>query len=96
MTRKEFIKNLTAIGFGSPFMASLLTSCGKENIKLLGEYDNGFDGLKAVNELKPDAITLDILMPQMDGWAVLAALKEDPLLEAIPVAMLSAGKCRRK
>lgn len=37
----------------------------------------------------PDVITLDVLMPGMDGWAVLTALKDDPTLAAIPVVMLT-------
>jgi CheY-like chemotaxis protein len=37
----------------------------------------------------PTMITLDVMMPQMDGWAVLTALKEDPALREIPVIMLS-------
>jgi CheY-like chemotaxis protein len=38
-------------------------------------------------EHRPDLITLDILMPGMDGWAVLAGLKADPALAAIPVIL---------
>ncbi len=40
-------------------------------------------------ELRPDAITLDVLMPEMDGWAVLSALKDDPELADIPVIMVT-------
>ncbi len=50
---------------------------------------NGEEAMRLAREISPDAITLDVLMPQMDGWAVLGALKEDPELENIPVAMLS-------
>jgi len=50
---------------------------------------NGEEAMRLAREISPDAITLDVLMPQMDGWTVLAALKEDPELEKIPVAMLS-------
>ncbi len=49
----------------------------------------GEDGLRLARELRPDVITLDVLMPGMDGWAVLKALKGDPVTEHIPVIMLS-------
>ena len=47
----------------------------------------GASGLQLARELKPAAITLDVLMPDMDGWAVLSALKADPALADIPVIM---------
>jgi CheY-like chemotaxis protein len=40
-------------------------------------------------ELQPLAITLDVVMPGMDGWAVLTAIKTDPELADIPVIMMS-------
>ena len=40
-------------------------------------------------ELRPVAITLDVMMPGMDGWAVLGALKADPAVADIPVIMLT-------
>ncbi len=49
----------------------------------------GREGLRLARELRPDAITLDVMMPDMDGWAVLAALKSDPELADIPVIMLT-------
>ena len=48
---------------------------------------NGADGLRIAAEVKPDVITLDIMMPGMDGWAVLSKLKADPALAAIPVVV---------
>ncbi len=39
---------------------------------------DGASGIAAARDKHPDVITLDILMPGMDGWAVLAALKADP------------------
>jgi signal transduction histidine kinase/DNA-binding response OmpR family regulator len=50
---------------------------------------NGEDGLKLAQKLKPMAITLDVMMPGMDGWAVLSCLKNEPALAAIPVIMLT-------
>ncbi|MBE9096408.1 urea ABC transporter substrate-binding protein [Tychonema sp. LEGE 07203] len=50
---------------------------------------SGEAGLELAKELLPDAITLDVMMPSMDGWAVLTALKADPDLADIPVIMLT-------
>src|SRR5262249_41670545 len=50
---------------------------------------NGPEGLRLARELRPDASTLDVIMPDMDGWAVLTALKGDPELADVPVIMLS-------
>jgi CheY-like chemotaxis protein len=49
----------------------------------------GEDGLRLARARRPDAITLDVLMPGMDGWAVLSALKANPELADIPVIMLT-------
>jgi CheY-like chemotaxis protein len=38
----------------------------------------GLEGLKLAKELRPIAITLDVMMPDLDGWSVLAALRQDP------------------
>ena len=49
----------------------------------------GDEGLRLARELRPDAITLDVMMPGLDGWGVLTALKADPQLAEIPVVMLT-------
>ena len=49
----------------------------------------GEEGLRRARELRPDVITLDVVMPSMDGWSVLSALKADPELADIPVIMLT-------
>ncbi len=49
----------------------------------------GEAGLRQARQLRPVAITLDVMMPGMDGWSVLLALKADPHLRDIPVIMLS-------
>lgn len=50
---------------------------------------NGEEGLRLAKVLRPVAITCDVMMPGMDGWAVLQALKADPDLCDIPVIMLT-------
>jgi signal transduction histidine kinase/CheY-like chemotaxis protein len=49
----------------------------------------GAEGLKRAKELRPTAITLDVMMPDLDGWSVLAALRQDPELADIPVIMVT-------
>src|SRR5262245_181598 len=50
---------------------------------------SGQEGLRLVRELRPAAGTLDIQMPDLDGWTVLAAIKGDPELAGIPVVLMS-------
>lgn len=50
---------------------------------------SGEKGLRLAHEIHPAAITLDVIMPGMDGWTVLQVLKADPELHKIPVIMLS-------
>jgi len=47
----------------------------------------GLDGIRKAKELRPVAITLDVMMPDMDGWTVLTALRRDSELADIPVIM---------
>jgi CheY-like chemotaxis protein len=50
---------------------------------------SGADAVERARALHPAAVLLDVMMPQLDGWSVLAALKRDPELAAIPVIMVS-------
>jgi PAS domain S-box-containing protein len=50
---------------------------------------NGEEGLRMARELRPDVITLDVLMPEKDGWRVLSELKASPETAPIPVVMLT-------
>jgi signal transduction histidine kinase/DNA-binding response OmpR family regulator/PAS domain-containing protein len=49
----------------------------------------GREGLKLAKQARPDVITLDIIMPDLDGWSVLKALKVDPELCDIPVVLVT-------
>jgi CheY-like chemotaxis protein len=48
----------------------------------------GLEGLRLAKELRPRAITLDVMMPDLVGWSVLAALRQDGELADIPVIMV--------
>ncbi len=60
----------------------------REGFDAVGAAD-GQAGLELAREIRPTLITLDVMMPRMDGWAVLAAVKKDPVLKDIPVVMLT-------
>ncbi len=51
--------------------------------------NDGASGLTRARELQPAIITLDVMMPGMDGWEVLGALKADPMTANIPVIVMS-------
>jgi hypothetical protein len=51
--------------------------------------DGGREGLRLARELHPAAVTLDVIMPDLDGWTVLAAIKGDPELADIPVILMT-------
>jgi len=61
---------------------------GKEGFHVVTAA-GGEDGLRLAADLHPDLITLDVIMPGLDGWAVLASLKAAPELADIPVIMLT-------
>ena len=65
----------------------------KEDLSKLGYAvavaTDGEEGLKLAHKLRPDAILLDVNMPNMDGWRVLSTLKNDLLLGHTPVIMIS-------
>jgi hypothetical protein len=50
---------------------------------------DGQEALHLARTLRPNAITLDVIMPRMDGWQVLSALKHDPGTRDIPVVMVT-------
>ena len=66
-------------------MQRSLTGQGFNLVRAMG----GEEGLRLAKELQPAVITLDVMMPGMDGWAVLSALKADPNLADIPVIMVT-------
>jgi len=56
----------------------------------------GDQGLSLAREIKPEAITLDIVLPDMDGWTILDRLKTDPETRHIPVHIISVEEGRER
>jgi PAS domain S-box-containing protein len=72
-----------------PFVHDLMKrTLAKEGFEVRSAM-NGLEGLQLARTLHPAAITLDVMMPQMDGWQVLKELKSDPALAGIPVIMVT-------
>jgi signal transduction histidine kinase/DNA-binding response OmpR family regulator/HAMP domain-containing protein len=71
----------------------LSTSLKREGYRTV-QASGGDEALQLARKLRPDAITLDVLMPKTDGWAVLGALKSDPDLCDIPVIMVTVAPDR--
>lgn len=59
------------------------------NVTLI-EADNGQEALEKIQEQRPDLILLNLFMPILDGFKVMAALKADPETRHIPIIVLSA------
>ncbi len=79
-----------------PSVCELMTRlCGKEGYEVL-TAGNGEEGLKLAREKRPNLITLDVMMPGMDGWTVLKTLKADPVLSSIPVVMMTIADDRAR
>jgi PAS domain S-box-containing protein len=70
------------------FRDLLLRFLEKEGFRVATAAD-GEEGLRLAREMKPSLITLDVVMPRLDGWGVLKGLKGDPDLAAIPVMMIT-------
>jgi signal transduction histidine kinase/DNA-binding response OmpR family regulator len=66
-------------------MQRLLTNSGYQVLIA----NNGIKGIEMARTQQPDVITLDVMMPVMDGWSVLSALKADPATSEIPVVMMT-------
>src|SRR5262245_43580659 len=79
---------------GEPVVLDLLSiALGRDGYRVI-HARGGEEALAQARAVRPQAITLDILMPHMDGWAVLVALKADPELRDIPVVVVTILKDR--
>lgn len=87
---EETAKNgLVVVVDDDPQVCELITrTLTKEGLRVKTAL-SGLEGLQLARELHPQVIILDVMMPGMDGWAVLVQLKSDPALMDIPVIMLT-------
>jgi PAS domain S-box-containing protein len=72
-----------------PDVQDLLSAIlAKEGYNVLFAHD-GLEALDIMRQTPPDVVTLDVMMPKMDGWSLLGIMKSDPALHHIPVVMLT-------
>ncbi len=82
-------KDLVLVIDDDPSQRELMTRfLAREGFRARTASD-GLAGLELARKLKPRAILLDVLMPGVDGWSILSALKTDPDLSGIPVIMVT-------
>lgn len=74
----------------APLRANIVRILSAEGYQVVAAAD-GDEGLERVLESRPDAVICDILMPRLDGFGVLAALRSRPETAAIPFIFLTAS-----
>lgn len=70
-------------------LVDLLHHYVSDNVYQVYTANNGVDGLRIASELQPDAIVMDLMMPDMDGWELLQHLRTDDSTRDIPVVICS-------
>ena len=83
------IRLLCRVNLEAENMEVLEAVDGKEGFRVVTASD-GDEGLMRARQLLPDLITLDVLMPGLDGWAVAEELVDDDLTREIPIVFLTA------
>lgn len=71
-----------------PDLVEMIRMALERNFEVTVAYD-GKEGVSKAREHKPDAIVLDIMMPEKDGFAACRELKEDRATAAIPILILT-------
>ncbi len=73
---------------------SLKMMLEKNGFQVVGEAENGVVGIKKFQELKPDIVTMDITMPEMDGLQALQEIKKiDPEANIVVVSAMGQQAC---
>jgi len=74
----------------APLRANIVRILSAEGYRVVAAAD-GEEGIQRVTEERPDMVICDILMPRVDGFGVLAALRSRPETAAIPFIFLTAS-----
>ncbi|HAZ46884.1 MAG TPA: DNA-binding response regulator, partial [Cyanobacteria bacterium UBA11371] len=77
------MKKILVIEDSKPFRNQILKQLESKGFYTIAA-ENGFDGIKLAKEQLPDLVICDILMPDLDGYSVLIALRQNPDTAIIP------------
>ncbi len=92
LNKKQFknaqVKKILVIEDSKTMLKLISTILKKEGFEVF-EAKNGWEGLEKANDLLPDLIVSDIIMPGLDGFNLLKQLKKYPLINKIPLIFLS-------
>lgn len=73
-----------------PQMIDLVTLIlSRDGFEVIGA-PSGFEGLHVVEDIQPDLVLLDLMMPDIDGWEVYQRMKANPMTNNIPVIVVTA------
>jgi len=73
-----------------PYLCDLIADVLEAEGHQPSKAANGLDALSRIAECKPQLILLDLMMPVMDGWEFLAALRSNPDWRDIPIVIITA------
>lgn len=84
----ESDKIILVVEDDNKFATILYRFCAQRKIKMI-HASNGRSGIEYCNKYKPDAVILDVMLPELDGWGVLKSLKANSATMGIPVYMIT-------
>ncbi len=87
------MKKILVIEDSKPFRNQILKQLESKGFYTIAA-ENGFDGIKLAKEQLPDLVICDILMPDLDGYSVLIALRQNPDTAIIPFIFVTAKVTR--
>lgn len=85
----DFLKRVLIVDDAAFMRITLKTLLERNNYEVVGEAPNGLEGIKKFVEVKPDIVTMDITMPEMNGVRALKEIKKiDPDAKVIMISAM--------
>jgi len=85
----EEIKRVVCIEDEQEMIELVRLILSRQNIEVIGAM-GGQEGLDKIEDIRPDLVLLDLMMPEMDGWEVYQKMKASETMRDIPVIVVTA------